>query len=533
MICRLVWAEGDLPTPADGASDPAPAAHASTPSQTPRVTIQVQGDRLEYDQDSGTVAVTGQVRLTARTDAPGYPTLSMVADQVEGNLREGVIAANAGIKVLSQQFALKGERARLNFKTEEFVLEQGAAEVSLPNPGFPGQVMRGYIFGDRVAREGHLIFLIEGRVTTCDRARPHYSIHAGKVTYDTETQVMTVERGRVQLYGLGVDLPLPPLKTHLGGTAGPARLKLPMPGYVRHEGLYLPLMYRFTKPKDEWQAWVGARVGTEWRLPAEAVVTHLTDEEEFLARVARRDLRGWDFDRTSSVDWTPQVSYLRHLMPSPEGLPRLDLGVRGGYARETPLDDALPSREAGVVGLSASYSPRPRQRANQEDWWWALGLDQSFYSTGDTLLDVRLEAGVGANLGDWGHLALREVHHQVVGQSAFNFDNPYVNDELTVWFDARVDDRHSLGGSARFDLDQGHLEDYSVWAKRREHCLIWGISYNVAYRAIEITLELTGLSPHSRPIKSRPLVTPAEVPPLPEPIPGPNPLVPGGGLPAP
>ncbi|MCE5241523.1 hypothetical protein LLH23_23910 [bacterium] len=484
-----------------------------------RVIIKVHGERVEYDGEMRTVAVQGQVQITAQSDRPGAPTLAMTADEVEGDLANGILVAHGGIKLLSQQGALKGDSVRINVKTDQFVMENGAAEIRSESKQYPGNTVRGYLLGDRVCREGEIIFVIEGRVTTCDRARPHYSIGARKLTYNLTKQELRIERGHLTLYGnrlvMPADLTLPM------GESARGDLIIPLPQYSSYDGLYVSPSKHMEWEGNPWVFDAYVHVGTTLRFPAGLTISNEGDQGLFTASLVRRQQEVWDFDQRSRVDYLPELRYLHHLQPTTTDTSPLDAEIFAGYLAE--YHEHETTREASRAGLALHYSPMPERRQKHDGWWAATDLYQTFYSTGDHLTDWRLEAGVGRRLSERVAGALWTVHHESTGESPFYFDDVYSDNEGFGSLDLQLDRLNRLELYGHYDFDRSEIRDYSVKISHRVHCLTWSLQYSYAHQAVTVGVDLNGLTGGTRPVDSTPLVRLEEMPPLPEPVPDPGP----------
>lgn len=484
----------------------------------PVLTINLHGDTVEYAGEEGAVAVRGNVTITVQSDQPGIPTASLATEQLEGNLRSGHLIASQGVRLRSQQFALRGERADMNFQTDEFVLDKGAMSVEVESQIYPGRILRGFFFGNELGRKNNVIYVIEGRLTTCDRARPHYAIGTRKLSYDTRTRELTIEDGRLQLFGVTLRLP-GRYKTKFGGDGPGGGLPIPMPGYSSYNGLYLPLRYSFSDPEADWQLLGELRVGTALRLPGVLTLAKVDEEadEVFRAVLSRREEVNWDIERRSRISRLPEISYLRGWNETNAGIPRLNAGLFAGIIHERA--DKLPRTSATRAGATLSYSGTPWQRRDRRGFWWATELDQTFYSTGDRLRDIRLEAGVGGRLGGNTLASIWGVHHITSGASPFLFDDVWVEDEVQGLLSTQLTERWGVDLYGRYDADESELRDYTVKLSRRSHCLTWSLQYSKSSETIGIGLDVNGITGRTPPPETRPLVAPEEVPPLPEMVP--------------
>lgn len=479
----------------------------------PVITINVSGDTVEYDQEQRTIAVHGNVRITAQSDRPGLPTVSLSAEQLEGNLGTGQVVAQQGVRLLSQQIALRGQLVKMNFQTDDFTLEHGAASAEVESQLFPGRIVRGFFFGDQIAREANLIYIINARVTTCDRKNPHYSVGARELTYNQSTRSLTIRDGRLRLYGLKINLP-GQYTTQLGKGGGDGGIPIPMPGYSSYNGLYFPFIYQPDSQDNDWSLTASLRVGTKLQLPGAIMLQRKEPDEVITAMVTRREDVTWDLDKSSRISRLPELRYWHGFDLGTDGVARLQGSVFGGHVVEHAPGFARVS--ASRLGASLSYSSTPRQRRDHRGLWWGTDIDQTFYDDGERLRDLRLEAGYGVQLTDESRAAIWGVHHLTSGSSPFLFDDVFVEDELLAEVRTRLARNWALDLYGRFDMDGNDLRDYSIKLSRRMHCLTWSLQYERASESIGIGLDLNGLTGETTPTATQPLVTPDEVPPLPQ-----------------
>lgn len=499
------------------------AVGQQTPTATavrPVLTVEVHGKEVEYDQQTGALQVTGQATITIASDRPGLPTVSVAADRVDGSLGSGRLTASEGVKLLSQQFSLRGSHVALDFKRQEFALTEGAASVEMPAFGGGPGLLRAFFFGDKIGATGPILYVLHGRVTTCDREHPHYSIGSNKVTYNTATRVLTVYGGIIQFNSFRWRLPWR-YSTRLGIPTTGRRPHPRFPGFSRYDGFYAPVQQRFTGVENDWDVEAEVRVGTELRFPAALTADRATERGLFSAELSRRQEVVWDLHNRSRLNRLPEISYRRRLGNLNDGLSTLDLTAYAGYLREHV--DRLPVIAESRAGLELQYTPLPLQRERRQGWWWAATGRHTLYSTGDHLSDLALETGLGWNLGHEVALALSGTHHFTDGDSPFYFDDLWVEDELTGTLQTNRAREWSFGATGRWDLERGDLRDYSLQLSRRRHCLTWNLIYNFGSETIAVGLDLNGLTGQTPPPLAAPLVAPDEVPPLPTPVP----LLPG------
>lgn len=488
--------------------------------ERPRVIINVRGDVVEYDRELNSIAVQGQVQITARTDAPGYPSVSMTAEQVEGDLQSGLLVAHGGIKLLSQQFALRGEQVQINVKTDEFVMENGAASAEMPSVQYPGSVVRGYFMGDRICREAEVIIIVEGRVTTCDRRDPHYSIGARKIIFNTETGMLTLDRANLSLYGVRLTIPGRYTFPVIGDGSSDG-FTMPLPQYSSYDGLYFRFERQLTWPGSPWAASAFVNIGTGLKFPAGVQLTNAGENDVFALNLTYREQRYFDFTRYSRINRLPELTYVHHLLPESRQSPQLDLEAFAGHIYERFEDE--PTTEASRAGVALRYSPQPQNRRLGTGTWWGADLEQTFYDTGDHLTNLRLEAGIGGEISDRLDGSLRLVHNEHSGRSPFLFDDIFVDTYADATLDMQVDENNRVGVLGRYDFEENEFRDYGLRLAHRSHCLTWKLQYNIRRQEVQVGLDINGLTGGTRPPDTEPLVRPEEVPPLPESVSAPAP----------
>lgn len=484
------------------------------------ITIHVQGDRVEFDREAGTLAVRGDVTITAQSDRPGYPTISVASGELEADLTHGVLIAHEGVRLLSQQVAMRGERAEIRFHRDEFILHEGRASVGMPSPDFPDRPVRGYFFGNEIRKEGELVYVIEGRVTTCDRAHPHYSVGVRELTYDTRISRWTIRDGRLTLYGHTLRIP-GSYSALIHGRGPRRRHNLLTPGYSGYDGLHVPVSWNLSPSDGEWDVRAIVRVGTELKFPAELAARRESEREVLSLRAARRQLVAWDLDERSRMSFLPEASFTRRLSVPSRRDASSELGLALAYIKEEPVRE--PANKALKASLSLDYTPATRARRLRQGAWWAVGGQQALYDTGEHLLDLQLEVGLGSDQSRTPRGALWYVHHETSGSTPFLFDDVYSEDEIHGQFTLGLGADWSLESYARLDLNETRLREWEIGIHRRLHCLTWGLVWDRAGETLSLQVNVNGLTGHTLPYESEPVVTAEEVPPLPPMAPGPSP----------
>jgi hypothetical protein len=491
------------------------------------VTVTLRGDTLEFDSEAQTVAIHGNATITAETDRPGLPTVAIASGEIEADLAHGQIIAHQEVRLRSQQLSMRGQSVEINYARNEFRLQQGVAGVEAVNPDYPGQPVRGYLLADEIHKEADVIYVVEGRVTTCDRAHPHYSIGVARFTFDTRTSRYTVAKGRISLYGHTLVIPG---HYESSGSSKPSAevFQRMFPGYSSYDGLYMPVSFILPPPGASWNATATVRIGTKLRFPGEVRAVRGDDRETLTVLASRRDEVGWDIDHSSRLDRLPEVSYDRQLLLSAHRDRAAIVHASLGRVREQSA--FAPTTEGTVARVAVDYTPLIRARRARQGGWWAVSGQQSFYDDGERLRDLQLELGLGSARRHRTRAATWFVHHEISGSTPYLFDDVYAGNELFGQARVGLGENWAVDGYARMDTATRHLRDFEIGLSKRVHCLTWGARYNGATQRLSLEVNINGLTGDTAPYDAKPVVAPAEVPPLPAGVPGSG-TVPGLTLP--
>ncbi len=482
----------------------------------PVITIAIQGDHVEFDREAGTLAVHGGVTITAQSDQPGMPTVAVASGELEADLSHGLIIAHEGVRLRSQQLAMRGERAEIRFTRDEFILHGGRVSVEMPAPGGPDRPVRGYFFGDEIRKEADVVYVVEGRMTTCDRVHPHYSVGVKELTYDTRTTRWTIREGRLSLYGHTLRIP-GAYSALLRGSGTQRRQTFLTPGYSSYDGLYVPVSWDLSGRGSEWEVSATVRLGTELRFPGEVAARRTSGRQTLTLAAARRQLVAWDVDQWSRINLLPELSLSRPLSAPSACGDSADLNLSLASIREEPMTS--PAREAIKASVSVGYASDAQARRQRQGAWWAVSGEQSLYDTGERLRDLQLELGIGSDQSRATRGALWYVRHQASGSTPFLFDDIYAENELYGQFTLGLGQDWSLDSYARLDLDESRLRQWQIGVYRRLHCLTWGLRWDRAGETLSLEVNVNGLTGDTLPYDSRPVVTADEVPPLPPMVP--------------
>lgn len=477
------------------------------PADAIRVTLS--GDRIVVHVGDYSTLVEGDAVLNAT--GPSLPLGQVVvhADRV-GSTAQGSRAtvSATGAKLLYGPALLAGDRLWLDAASGEFRLDDARGYMVLapaPTTMTPGNPTA-YFQGRRVAKTGSVAYILNGRMTLCDREEPHHEIIARRIKFDERTGDIIVDHAKLRLYGLTI--PLVPWVKYGVGPGGPGRgIGASTPGYSSREGLYLPLDRKLGGLDDPWRAGTALRVTARQGVVGSLWADRTVGAGTLSARLSRKEWVADDLEDRLGLYRLPEINYQRPLTAL-ESDGRFDLTLSLGSYKEDletqhegePVRPRVYEQRAlaslGYVAHSARY------RARRGDWYGATGR-LSAYSTGDRYRELELFAGLGGRLADFarGHATLR--HHFASGQTPFLFDDVDIKTELDSGLNVRLDEKWCVSGWGRYDLDEDRLRDYEVSLRRRMHCLTWDVYYQAIGDRVGVRVNLNGLTGDTEPFQAK------------------------------
>jgi hypothetical protein len=488
ILCLTTGLTGAVGAPADRAQK----------TDLGRVTITFDGDVLDYSDDNKRVTAHGNVRVSAEASRLPGETLLISAEDLVGNLATGQITASRGIKVHTRLADLAGDSLDFNASSNEFKLTRAKCAVSLKPGADEGSVVRAFAFGDEISDQADVIYVIRGKVTTCDRESPHWSISARKIVFDSKHHEAKIQHPSVQLYGLRVPL-LGSFTQQLPQGKQVSQSLLRFPSYSRRDGINFPYYLQFGPADGPVRADLDFSIGQKhgvrglfhsqrgaypWQvdLYASREVYSSTRLEDFLA-----------------IDQRPELAVTRYLR-RPDGVrDQASIKLTAGHLTERDFNVQTPSAPAPTVattraGLIASYTGNWTANRDHVGTWWGGSAAKYWYHGGDSYHDLSLSAGTGCRLGDRSKAAVSVIRHFDGGFSPLVSDRAELKTEVQPYVELRVAPKWDLEAFGRYHWEQSRLRDYQVTLRNIQHCLSWTASYRLVGHHFALGVELNGLT---------------------------------------
>lgn len=505
---------------------------AATPAPQPRrLVVTISGDRVQYRDEMKAAEIVGNVRIYLEIEGELDQRAIIRADRAAANLQSGQIEAQNGITVGTPQGVVTGEYLRFNARSGEFSLKDARSVVNV-NPGAPqAEMVHGYLFGEEIAREKQLVYIIQGAITTCNRAHPHYVLRAKRIEYYPDQQRFKVKGASISLYGVKIPL-VPSFSFSVSEKERETPGILPVPGYSSEDKLYLPYRFRFSSSDSPWRSDLSLRLTqgrgirllsankyTKGRWQAAGYLSQTEDFYDDLGNYLTLDRRpeltftkfaaspdqdeGWrgsvslaniveDRGRDTRANSTPRVAQVLNLRR----------GDQRGW-RTPPTGQGFiasgPKIREQYAALTFRYDRHTDQRRRKQGQWYGLSARQAFYSTGDNYRDLAFTAGAGGPLAPDLTGSLTLTHHITGGRTPFLSDTVNIKTELQPTLAAQLSRRWAIQGMGRYDANDGKLRDYELELRRRAHCLTWGLYYHFVGERIGIRVDINGLTGDTAP----------------------------------
>ncbi len=492
MAARAVVAAASLFALAAGAALAAPEA-----GQVP-VVVEITGDHVEYSRDMRHASARGAtVVLIRRRDDPSQ-WVRILCRAVEVDLRSGRVEAGEGVKLEAPYGTFYGRRVEYDPAKPNLVVEQAAASVALPLPGVEGEEAVGaYLAGPRMGREGTKLFIFRGRVTSCDRANPHWAVEARELVYDSRTGRVKMRGGRVRLLGLSV--PVPPLELTVAPTGPRKRRLFTSVWYSKRDGIHSPHFWRFTNPRRPVQVYSAFNIGLKRAISGFATAERHENTFHWWVRASRWEDHWDDFGHYIGLDRAPELGITWHLVPrdSPKWrTDRWDVTLAGGYYRE--------KRAAGPDHSGFRFSAETRrlfhadQRVERDGSWHGLAGRWELYDTGEDFTDLELFAGAARRFTPRFALGAELQQHITSGSTPFELFDVDVRTLLQPFFDWDVTDRWRLRGEAYLDVNKWKWREWEMRLDYQHHCLTFYARYSFLHGGVTFGIDLSGLTGGTR-----------------------------------
>ena len=475
------------------------------------VTITVEGDRLDYVTSSKKFGAHGNVKVTAEAAGIAGERVVIGAEELEADLTAGELKASKDVSVRTHGSEMVGDTLQYSTREDVLTLTRAKCSMSLPPNENTGAVMRAYAFGDTITRKADVIYILKGRITTCDRDDSDWSLQADKITYDPAKDRVTIQRPAFQLGHWR--FPLPGSYSHTITTGREVSTSLlTTPGYSSRDGLFLPyyvqlgrqdsthkadLDVRFTDKRGMRGLFHAERGNYPWRVDFSA------SREEISSTVLQNFL---------AISRVPEVSVTRLLRPT-DANSAMNLTLSAGRFRERNLDlEDLglnpPTVQKDRLALIAYYLDGQRAQRRHLGAWWGLTGSRFWYDGSEGYRSLAVQAGAGVRLGKKSKVGLTLIRNFDSGVTPLIEDQVQIYREAQPYCDLRIAPQWALEALGRYDWGSEELRDYTVKLRHITHCISWVASYRKVGGHFSIGMELNGITNDVEDYHPQPLLPP-------------------------
>jgi hypothetical protein len=461
-----------------------------------QVETSFDADSVEFSFDHKLVTLRGDAHLFSKVVEDPTRHVRIEADLIEGDISRGRFEMIGDVRIVTPRGTMEGDSAVYNAQTAHYSLRRGGIMVPM-GEGEPPEVTCGFAYAQEIATEGDLIYMTNGRFTTCSRADPHYCLQADKFRWNPETQQVVVYGGSVKVYGLEIPV-LPKIPYAFGESEQETPSLLPFPTYSSRDGLRLGWSFNIGDP----MANPTTEVRLHWRQlrPLQVSTRTYYDFNDHLRGRLRLGLREdvrQDIDRIVPLDRFPEVG-LDGDWRLWGGNYQLETDLSLGHYRQRREDTLQPVAE-DRLRLQARLTGNPDGVYEPGEMWWWVDGSEALYGDGSHYAAFGAGLGSAARLTDWlaGNAEIRQW--ATGGRTPFVWDDVDVKTELESNLQVKVTDDWRVRLGSRYDISDGETRVWDAELRRREHCLTWKLSYSDISDNFMIGAEINGLFGNDEP----------------------------------
>lgn len=470
-------------------------AEKPTSEQRVPVTIDISAQEVYWSREQGKAYARGAVEVKVqRRDAPEQ-WFMMRADEVVSDLQRGIVHAERGVRLETAQAVLSGRSAHVDTSSEDFWLRGATAVADIPSESH--SQLHAYFTGQEISHKADVIYVIRGKITTCDREHPHWSIEAREITLNTRTGRVRLRGGRARVYGLSV-----PLSGHftvdIGGKEKSQRL-LSSIGYNSHDGLYSPGSITFTGPERSTQLSTAFRISARRGVVGTLQADHDSPRREWYALYERKGDHYYNITEYLELDRAPELGLVQHLIPvgsERSDTELFDLTLSAGYFRERPWGHTPVSVAKLHLGLDREHHKDQREKLIGRWHGWNARWEK--YDTGQDFYALQAFAGRGHRFSDRLAASLTVAHNVYGGETPLYVDDVYIRTELQPTLDWDLSDAWRIRASVRWDVQEEATRDYVLQLDRKVHCLTWYVRYRDVGNSVAFGVNLSGITGDTR-----------------------------------
>jgi len=259
-----------------------------------RQPVDIEADRLQYDQDSGTYQAEGAVRVQSGP-------ISLHSESIQVNPQTTEVVARGAVRISSPEGDVEGESLQLNLQSGLGRLKRG--ELLIRRQNF-------HVAGEEIEKLDRKTYhLTRGSFTTCDGDRPDWHFSAR----DLEVTIDGYAKGRHAVFYLR-DIPVfyTPYLIYPVKRNRESGLLVPSVGYSEKRGtqISVPFYWVIARNQDatfylDWLSELGLGKGVEYRYlfgdenAGDVDLYHINGVKGAESRFAYK----WKHDGTLPGDW--------------------------------------------------------------------------------------------------------------------------------------------------------------------------------------------------------------------------------------
>ncbi len=463
-----------------------------------RLIVTIKGDNVQYgfvDPPWGEIQGNAHIFL----EVEGQPDKRAIIHADRAAFKSGQIEAQNGVTLGLPDGLLTGEYLRLDPKTGEFCLQQVRGVVNF-NAG--ASAVHGYAFGEEVVRDNEIIYVVQGKITTCNREHPHYALQAKRIEYYPDQQRFKIKGGSLSLYGVKIPL-IPSFSFDVAEEERETPDILPVPGYSSHDNLYLPYLFKFSLPDSPWRSELRLRVTQKRGIRLLSTNEYAKGRWQAGGYLSQTEDVYNDLGNYMTLDRRPELTFTRFATS-----PDQDDGWRASVNLANIVEDMKgdehtadprPTIREQRAAVTLAYDRHNQQRHSRQGQWYGLSARQALYSTGDSYRDLALTLGAGGKVSGALTGSLSLTRHITSGHTPFLSDVVDIKTELQPALAAQLSPRWAMSATGKYDVDEGKLRDYELELQRRAHCLTWGLYYRFTGERIGVRVDINGLTGNTTP----------------------------------
>ncbi len=470
---------------------------ATVPCAAERVVTKFDADQVDFSFDRRLVTLRGNARVFSQVVDDPSKFVRIEADLIEGDISRGRFEMLDGVHIVTPRGAMRGDSAYYDARTAQYSLRRGGIMVPIGEGEDDDDVTCGFAYAREIATEDEIVYITNGRFTTCSRVDPHYSLRADRFRWNPETEQVVVYGGSIRIYGLNIPV-LPKLPYSFGRSDDDMPSVWPFPTYSSRDGLRLGWSFAIGDPMGNPRTAVNVR----WRQirplqMSSRTVYDLDDSTKLWLRLGLREDMRQDIDRIVPVDRFPELG-AEGEWDIFGGDYQLEAALSAGHYKQR-REERLDPVEEDRLKLQTRLTGNPEGIYEPGETWWWVDAAGALYSDGNHYAALGAGLGGAARLTDWFAGNVEVKQWATGGQTPFVWDDVDLKTEIETNVQIRATDRWRMRFGGRYDLSGGELRAWEAQLRRREHCLTWKIGYSDISDNFMVGAEINGLFGNDEP----------------------------------